>query len=139
GGDRDGNPNVTAEVTREVLMLARWVAADLYLRDVEGLIGALSMQSATDELLQCSGASPEPYRVVLKKLRDRLRATLEWASKASEHDVPAPPRALHEIHELRQPLRLCFESLHACGMGVIADGALLDTLRRVATFGLFLL
>ncbi len=29
-------------------------------------------------------------------------------------------------------------SLHACGMGVIADGPLLDCLRRAVTFGLFL-
>ncbi|WP_034000500.1 phosphoenolpyruvate carboxylase, partial [Pseudomonas paraeruginosa] len=37
GGDRDGNPNVTAGVTREVLLLARWMAADLYLRDIDRL------------------------------------------------------------------------------------------------------
>ena len=43
GGDRDGNPNVTAQVTTEVLMLARWMAADLYLRDVEQLYASLSM------------------------------------------------------------------------------------------------
>ena len=51
GGDRDGNPNVTAPVTREVLLLARWMAADLYLRDVENLLADLSMKAASDELL----------------------------------------------------------------------------------------
>ena len=37
GGDRDGNPNVTHQVTQEVLWLSRWQAADLYLRDIENL------------------------------------------------------------------------------------------------------
>ncbi|WP_217474827.1 phosphoenolpyruvate carboxylase [Stutzerimonas stutzeri] len=139
GGDRDGNPNVTAKVTREVLLLARWMAADLFLRDVEGLITALSMQTASDELLRHSGESAEPYRALLKGLRERLQATRDWASAAVERDQPAPPAVLHDNRELREPLELCYHSLHACGMGVIADGALLDTLRRVAAFGLFLL
>ena len=65
GGDRDGNPNVTAMVSREVLLTARWVAADLYLREIEGLITALSMREASDELLRQSGDSAEPYRVLL--------------------------------------------------------------------------
>jgi phosphoenolpyruvate carboxylase len=38
GGDRDGNPNVTATVTREVLLLSRWQAADLYLGDITYLL-----------------------------------------------------------------------------------------------------
>ncbi len=46
GGDRDGNPNVTAAITREVLLLARWMAADLYLRDIDSLAAELSMQQA---------------------------------------------------------------------------------------------
>src|SRR5690554_919348 len=43
GGDRDGNPNVTARVTRVVLLLARWIAADLFLRDISRLTAELSM------------------------------------------------------------------------------------------------
>ncbi len=138
GGDRDGNPNVTATVTREVLLLARGMAADLFLRDVEGLITALSMQTASAELLQHSGESAEPYRVLLKDLRERLQATREWASSAREQGIPEPATVLRNNRELCQPLELCYRSLHACGMGVIADGALLDTLRRAAAFGLFL-
>lgn len=79
GGDRDGNPNVTASVTREVLLLARWMAADLYLRDLDKLAADLSMQQATPALLAAAGDSAEPYRAVLKQLRDRLRVTRHWA------------------------------------------------------------
>ena len=138
GGDRDGNPNVTAKVTREVLLLARWVAADLFLRDIDGLITALSMQTASDELLSRSGQSAEPYRALLKTLRERLQATRDWANGAIEHDQPAPAQVLFDNQDLCEPLELCYHSLHACGMGMIADGDLLDTLRRAAAFGLFL-
>src|SRR5690606_22269292 len=55
----------------------------------------------------------------------------------SEPRVPAL-EVLQDVKDLRAPLALCYRSLHECGMGVIADGALLDCLRRVAAFGLFL-
>ncbi|MBH8613270.1 phosphoenolpyruvate carboxylase [Pseudomonas mohnii] len=138
GGDRDGNPNVTATVTREVLLLARWMAADLYLRDIDQLAAELSMQHASDELKAKAGDSAEPYRVVLKQLRDRLRATRNWAHTALTTPVPAPADVLQNNRELLDPLELCYHSLHQCGMGVIADGPLLDCLRRAVTFGLFL-
>ena len=138
GGDRDGNPNVTAAVTREVLLLARWMAADLFLRDVDHLAGELSMQRASDALRQHSGDSAEPYRAVLKQLRERLRATRSWAQAALQQPQPAPEAVLQDNRELLAPLQLCFESLHACGMGVIADGPLLDCIRRAVAFGLFL-
>ncbi|MBP1128123.1 MULTISPECIES: phosphoenolpyruvate carboxylase [Pseudomonas] len=138
GGDRDGNPNVTAPVTREVLLLARWMAADLYLRDVDQLAAELSMQKASAALQARVGDSVEPYRAVLKQLRERLRATRQWAHSALSSSTPAPAQVLQDNRDLLEPLQLCYQSLHECGMGVIADGPLLDCLRRAVTFGLFL-
>ena len=138
GGDRDGNPNVTASVTREVLLLSRWMAADLYLRDIDHLAADLSMQQASPALLARVGESAEPYRSLLKQLRERLRATRSWAQAALTDAVPAPAAVLHDNHDLFEPLQLCYQSLHECGMGVIANGPLLDCLRRASTFGLFL-
>ncbi|MFF7063184.1 phosphoenolpyruvate carboxylase [Pseudomonas sp. NPDC008258] len=138
GGDRDGNPNVTAAVTREVLLLARWMAADLFLRDIDALAAELSMQQASDALRERVGDSVEPYRAVLKQLRDRLRATRAWAHSALTSSQPASAEVLVDNRDLIAPLELCYQSLHACGMGVIAEGPLLDCLRRAVTFGLFL-
>ncbi|MFJ4429707.1 phosphoenolpyruvate carboxylase [Pseudomonas sp. NPDC089395] len=138
GGDRDGNPNVTAAVTREVLLLARWMAADLFLRDIDALAAELSMQQASSALREQVGDSAEPYRAVLKQLRDRLRATRAWAHSALTSSQPAGADVLVDNRDLIAPLQLCYQSLHECGMGVIADGPLLDSLRRAVTFGLFL-
>ena len=138
GGDRDGNPNVTAAITREVLLLARWMAADLYLRDIDSLAAELSMQQASPALMAQVGESAEPYRSLLKQLRVRLRATRSWAQAALHERLPAPAAVLQDNRELFEPLQCCYQSLHECGMGVIADGPLLDCLRRAATFGLFL-
>jgi len=138
GGDRDGNPNVTAPVTREVLLLARWMAADLYLRDIDQLASELSMQQASAALQAQAGDSVEPYRAVLKQLRERLRATRQWAHASLNGTAAAPEQVLRDNRDLLGPLQLCYQSLHECGMGVIADGPLLDCLRRAVTFGLFL-
>lgn len=139
GGDRDGNPNVTAQVTRHVLRLARWLAADLYLRDVSQLTHELSMQRATPELMHAIGEeTDEPYRVLLKRLRARLRHTRTELQNAIAHDLPLPQDIIHDRAELLDPLLMCYRSLHECGMGLIADGDLLDTIRRASTFGLSL-
>ncbi|MGE8305053.1 MAG: phosphoenolpyruvate carboxylase [Pseudomonas kermanshahensis] len=138
GGDRDGNPNVTAAVTREVLLLARWMAADLFLRDIDALAAELSMQHASSALREHVGDSAEPYRAILKQLRDRLRATRTWAHAALGSSTPAGADVLVDNRDLIAPLELCYQSLHECGMGVIAEGPLLDCLRRAVTFGLYL-
>ena len=134
GGDRDGNPGVTAAITRRVLRRARWTAADLLLRDVNALSASLSMTACTEELRAAAGGEFEPYRAVLHGLRDRLLATRAWA----ETNEPPPADAILHDREVLGPLLLCHRSLVACGMERIAAGPLLDTLRRMYCFGVCL-
>ena len=135
GGDRDGNPNVTAPVTAEVLRLGRWMAADLFVRDLDALLASLSMRRCSAELSATVGAVDEPYRVLLKQVREQLIRTREWAA---EESTSVPNDVYLSSDELWQPLALCYRSLVACGMQAIANGPLLDTLRRVRTFGIHL-
>ena len=142
GGDRDGNPNVTPEVTRKACLLARWQAADLYLSEINALRDELSMSRAARELTERTDGSHEPYRVLLREVRNRLVATRDWA-EASLRDGASHEGSRHddiylEAEALGEPLRLCYRSLVATGDEVIANGRLADLLRRVATFGVTL-
>ncbi|KEF31054.1 Phosphoenolpyruvate carboxylase [Marinobacter nitratireducens] len=136
GGDRDGNPNVTHDVTREVFLLGRWMAADLYLRDIQSLRAELSMWQASDELREQVGDVREPYRQVLGALRERLIRTRDWAEASINGEVADATDILFENQDLTAPLELCYRSLVDCGLESIANGPLLDTLRRAHTFGL---
>ena len=138
GGDRDGNPNVTPEVTRRACLLARWQAADLYLGEVNELRDELSMSRGSPELAAATGNAHEPYRALLRDVRTRLLATRDWVESALGKDVPPPDEAYLDAESLAEPLRLCHRSLVAAGDEVIAGGRLADLLRRVATFGVTL-
>ena len=140
GGDRDGNPTVTPEVTRRACLLSRWVAATLYAREIESLRNELSMNAATGELASAAGTDREPYRALLRGVRDRLRATRHWieASLDAASGLPPPEAIYLEAQDLEEPLRLCADSLARTGYGHLADGRLADIRRRVATFGLTL-
>lgn len=109
GGDRDGNPSVTAAVTRDVLRLGRWAATDLFLRDVNALIDALSMTVATQALRGRAGDAAEPYRAVLKQFRARLENTRQWL----EQGGPPSAEVIQTEADLLAPLELCFHSLCA--------------------------
>lgn len=142
GGDRDGNPNVTHQVTQEVLWLSRWKAADLYLRDIENLRWELSIQHASPELQSALGAEhPEPYREFLRNTRERLRITREWlaAKLTGQHSDVDRSMVIRHKDELLQPLLLCYRSLIECGLPEIARGSLLDFIYRVNCFGIELL
>jgi phosphoenolpyruvate carboxylase len=138
GGDRDGNPNVTAILTQEVLYLARWMAADLYLRDIKKLNMQLSMDDASDELRTFIPAgSLEPYRACLSEVRKKLEDTRAWAAaKAQGKKLNVQP--LMNKNELLQPLLACYHSLKEQKLERVANGMLLDCIRRIACFGLTL-
>ncbi len=141
GGDRDGNPNVTSAVTREVILLGRWQAADLYLRDVQALGGELSMHGANEELLQLLGtASKAPYRDLLHRLRKRLQVTLRWTEACLvTPNTPEPEELIRKRADIKFPLQLCYRSLKEQGLHHIAAGPLLDLLRKIDAFGINLL
>jgi len=157
GGDRDGNPHVTPEVTRRACLLARWMAADLYFREVDLLRAELSMAQCSDELRAVVGDAHEPYRHVLRGVRARLLDTRRWAAAElersgddwlatsdaaeDEHRVATrgrPPEIYVNMDDLLRPLELCDRSLRETGNAVIADGRLADILRRLHAFGLTL-
>ena len=140
GGDRDGNPSVTPEVTRRACLLARWVAADLYLAEIEALRDELSLESASPELRERTDDAREPYRAFLKTVRGRMQATREWIETALESaGSVAPPASVYlEGPELVADLDLCRASLEQTGHGLVAAGRLTDLLRRASAFGVTL-
>ncbi len=138
GGDRDGNPHVTARVTREVLLLGRWMAADLYLRDLEDLKAELSMWKANSALKAEVGDVAEPYRELLRRLLARVEATRDWAKARLDGEAFEDGAIIENRDQLYAPLLACYRSLCDVGLDTIANGALLDTLRRISVFGVTL-
>ncbi|XWS10089.1 hypothetical protein CRYUN_Cryun39dG0045700 [Craigia yunnanensis] len=160
GGDRDGNPRVTPEVTRDVCLLARMMAANLYYSQIEDLMFELSMWRCSDELrvradeLHRSSRRDakhyiefwkqvppnEPYRVILGDVRDKMYQTRERSRQMLSHGISDIPEeaTVTNIEQFLEPLELCYRSLCSCGDQPIADGSLLDFLRQVSTFGLSL-
>uniref|UniRef100_A0ACD5WUA1 Uncharacterized protein n=1 Tax=Avena sativa TaxID=4498 RepID=A0ACD5WUA1_AVESA len=160
GGDRDGNPRVTPEVTRDVCLLARMMAANLHFSQIEELMFELSMWRCNDELrvraeeLHRSSRKAEkhyiefwkqvpptePYRVILGYVRDKLYYTRERARHlltSGSSDIPADSTFIN-VEQFLEPLELCYRSLCDSGDKTVADGSLLDFLRQVSTFGLSL-
>ena len=73
--------------------MARWVAADLYAREIDALRAELSIGAASDELREMAGNAAEPYRAILRGVAARLRATRAYAAAQIEHaDGDQAPR-----------------------------------------------
>lgn len=140
GGDRDGNPFVTAQTTRQVLLMNRCKAAELFLEDIKLLADELSVIECTSEFREKYGSHLEPYRFVIKELRTKLIKTVSYYNDLLENKVSIIDQndLISRDEQLWEPLYDCYQSLLQCGMRIIANGALLDCLRRIRCFGLSL-
>ena len=137
GGDRDGNPNVTSNITKDVILLSRWEAAKLYEKSLTKIIRSYSMKKCSKQITRQVGKSFEPYRAFLRPLRDKMRITHRAIEK---HLVSQEPlnyeKLLNSREEILKPLRVVRESLEKNNNENIASGELLDLMRRAKCFGI---
>ena len=137
GGDRDGNPNVTSKVTKEVILLSRWEAAKLYEKALTKLIRSFSMEKCSTKIRKTVGKSHEPYIVYLRPLRDKMRYTHRAIENHLIRNNPInQSKLLSTKEEILKPLRTVRESLEKNQSENIASGDLLDLMRRAKCFGI---
>ncbi len=155
GGDRDGNPNVTPAITREILRLQNQAAIGIMIRQLDELIHALSISSEiaghSAELQESIDAdlavltrlpqrilelnAQEPYRLKLTCMRAKL---LNTRARVDDGTPSRPGRDYTSIVPLQAELALIRASLQAHGGGLAADGMLARFERTVAMYGLHL-
>jgi len=137
GGDRDGNPNVTAEVTKEVILLSRWEAAKLYEKSLTKLIRSYSMGKCSKKIKRETGETFEPYRVFLRPLRNKMRVTHRSIEQHLVNKKPLDKNLLLKSREeILKPLRIVRQSLEENQNETLASGELLDLMRRAKCFGI---
>lgn len=150
GGDRDGNPNVTADVTAETLRLHRGLAVEQYNHSLQDLSRQLAMNDREIPLpaplrawLESKYPFPphsayiqsryphETYRLALSLLSGMLTTASQVDMKAillgSREASP-----LIKTEDLRKPLEWIASALPP----VISNGPLRTLLRQVEIFGL---
>ena len=137
GGDRDGNPNVTADITKKVILFSRWQAAKLYEKELTKLIQDLSMKECSPKIKKITGNSFEPYRVYLRPIRNKIRLTYQLIEKhLNNNESLNEKKLLQDKNEILKPLREVRESLNLNRGQHIANADLLDLIRRVRCFGI---
>lgn len=150
GGDRDGNPFVTAEVMRGTLRMQSTRVLRFYLDELHVLGSELSLAAhladVSPELRALAERSPdpsphrsgEPYRLAVSGIYARLAAT---ATKLGVETSRAPVGAAApytSVHELKVDLDVLDRSLISNNSRVIARGRLRQIRRAVDCFGFHL-
>lgn len=149
GGDRDGNPNVTAEVVRLATGNAAYTALAHYFAELTGLEQELSMSARlvhiTDELAALADScheparADEPYRRALRVVHARLTATAQQIlDRQPEHELDLGMEPYAAPGELLDDLDVIDASLRANGSAVLADDRLGRLREAVRVFGFHL-
>ncbi|HEY1843049.1 MAG TPA: phosphoenolpyruvate carboxylase [Mycobacterium sp.] len=149
GGDRDGNPNVTADVVRLATGSAAYTAIGHYLAELTALEHELSMSArlvaVTDDLTALAedcdepARGDEPYRRALRVIHARLTATAEQIldqQPANLLDLGLSPYATPG--ELLADLDTVDASLRSNGSTLLADDRLARLREAVHVFGFHL-
>ena len=137
GGDRDGNPNVTAQITKKVILFSRWQAAKLYEKELTKLIQDLSMEECSKKIRKVVGKTFEPYRVYLRPIRDKIRKTHQLIESHLNNNIPLDEKKLlQDRNEILKPLREIRDSLNLNRGQHVGNSDLLDLIRRVRCFGI---
>lgn len=155
GGDRDGNPNVTAAVTREILQIQNQNAVRIAIHFIDELITALSTSTAIvsveAELLESIQEdlknlprldkrvlelnAQEPYRLKLTCIKAKLMNTGARVQNGTAHEHG---RDYTSTAEVLADLALVEDSLRKHSATLAADGALAVARRAISSFGLHL-
>ena len=149
GGDRDGNPNVTADVVRLATGRASYTALEHYFAEIIALEQELSMSArlvkVSDELealaAKCHelARADEPYRRALRVIHGRLTATAaEILDSQPEHELDLGLERYLTPAELLADLDVVDRSLRSYGSGVLADDRLARLREAVHVFGFHL-
>jgi phosphoenolpyruvate carboxylase len=151
GGDRDGNPFVTAETLQMALARQAETVLRFYLTEVHELGAELSISATlapvTPEMLALAAHSPdhsvhrkdEPYRRALIGMYARLAATLELftGTEALRHAV-APQNPYASADEFLADLKVIDASLAAHHAQALTSPRLQPLMRAVQVFGFHL-
>ena len=150
GGDRDGNPFVTAEVMRGTLRLQSSKVLQFYLKELHALGAELSIAAhlteVSEEVRALAKLSPdtsphrsgEPYRLAVSGIYARLTATAEKLEVEISRRLPGEATAYANVTEFQADLNVLHRSLIANNARVIARGRLRLLRRAVDCFGFHL-
>jgi len=149
GGDRDGNPNVTAEVVELATRSAAQTALAYYFDELAMLERELSMSARlvqTDDalLILASGCTEaartdEPYRRAVRVIRGRLTATAtEILDRTPEHVLDLGLEPYRAAQDVLADLDVIDASLRAHGSALLADDRLARLRDALDAFGFHL-